>query len=213
MGGTFSSACGKLPMKIESCPCCGQGIKFSRGFQWISYEFIESFPCSRDEDSCKNCNPFNQNFKGQKFGLLFVGEKFYPSPADFLQEASMAGLSKRIAFVPKELKIGETWIMLAHNKASKQWEVDAQGDLVQIQKPGIFSAFIPTHIEYVVTGDETPEELDALEKRGFTLVNVIPDNKTQLELKPKERHAKKISKKNIGRSNHGKDAGRKNDKR
>ena len=40
-------------------------------------------------------------------------------------------------------------------------------------KPGIVTAFCPTAIEYVVKGDETEEELEALEARGIEPVEVI----------------------------------------
>ena len=45
-----------------------------------------------------------------------------------------------------------------------------------------FTAFRPVAVEYIVKGDETEEELDALEKRGLSLVKVIPIGK-QTELK------------------------------
>ena len=45
-------------------------------------------------------------------------------------------------------------------------------------KPGIFHAFRPSAIEYIVTGEETTEELEAMEKRGFTLVEVCRDTDT-----------------------------------
>jgi hypothetical protein len=38
--------------------------------------------------------------------------------------------------------------------------------------PAIFSAFVPTHVEYVVQGDETKEQLDKIVERGITLVKV-----------------------------------------
>lgn len=38
--------------------------------------------------------------------------------------------------------------------------------------PAIFHAFKPSRIEYVVTDLESVEELDAMEKRGLTLVRV-----------------------------------------
>lgn len=38
--------------------------------------------------------------------------------------------------------------------------------------PGIFHAFRPTAIEYVTRGDETAEEIEALDKRGTTPVKV-----------------------------------------
>jgi hypothetical protein len=41
--------------------------------------------------------------------------------------------------------------------------------------------FKPTRIEYIVTGKETEEELDAMEKRGFTLIDVIPEEEGEEE--------------------------------
>lgn len=40
------------------------------------------------------------------------------------------------------------------------------------RKPGVFKFFRPDRIEYVITGNETDEELTAIEKRGITLVEV-----------------------------------------
>ena len=51
-----------------------------------------------------------------------------------------------------------------------------------IYKKGIFSAFVPERIEYVVKGTESPDELENMAKRGITLVNVIRDKDAQLEL-------------------------------
>ena len=49
--------------------------------------------------------------------------------------------------------------------------------------PGIFQAFRPTAIEYVVTGKETEEEIEKLIERGITPVEIVrgPEN-TELEL-------------------------------
>jgi hypothetical protein len=47
--------CGKLPIPLTVCPCCGAGIKFSRGFTWISDEIIKNAPCSIL--GCNGCYP------------------------------------------------------------------------------------------------------------------------------------------------------------
>jgi hypothetical protein len=39
---------------------------------------------------------------------------------------------------------------------------------------GVFASFVPTHLEYVVKGDETEEELEDMIKRGITPVKVTP---------------------------------------
>jgi hypothetical protein len=73
--------------------------------------------------------------------------------------------------VPKELKIGETWIALAHRRAIRL-DNGKEGD--EGYQAGIFRLFKPQRIEYIVTGKETKEELEALEARGLTLVHSIP---------------------------------------
>ena len=114
--------------------------------------------------------------------LMWIGEKFYPTPADFSSEAAQAGVSKRISQIPKDLVVGETWVLLAHPKTCVKWTVGENGEQVANYTPGIFHAFIPQRIEYIVTGNETLEELESKVKRGITLVNVIPDTKAQMEL-------------------------------
>jgi hypothetical protein len=64
--------------------------------------------------------------------------------------------------------IGKTWIALAHPAVNK---IDAHGNFTF--GPGIFSVFMPTAIEYVITGKETEKKLADLEKRGITLVDVV----------------------------------------
>lgn len=84
------------------------------------------------------------------------------------KEATIQGVSKRIAAVPKDFQLGVDWVLLAHRKAVPAMDPDGQA----IQLPGIFQAFKPTAIEYVVKGDESQEELERLAKRGITLVDV-----------------------------------------
>ena len=33
-------ACGLLPIELVRCPCCGGGVKPSRGFTWINPEAL-----------------------------------------------------------------------------------------------------------------------------------------------------------------------------
>lgn len=106
---------------------------------------------------------------GDKLGLMWVGSKFYPTPEAFSKEAHSMGLSKRIAQIPKGLVIGETWILLGHRQAVKK----PDGEKVA----GIFQAFKPNAIEYIVKGDETEEELERLEKRGLILMRLETDQK------------------------------------
>jgi hypothetical protein len=177
--------CDKLPIELTVCPCCGEGIKFSRGFTWITGALFASAECSNAEqirtDLCFEC-PFSDIHERGRYGLMWVGEKFY-SAAEFTLEAARQGISKRIAQIPRDFKIGETWIVLAHIKAIRRdAPVMVDGNAIGSAPhwfPGIFHAFRPQRIEYVVTGKETDEQLNAYVKRGFTLVRVIRDIDTQ----------------------------------
>jgi hypothetical protein len=164
----LAAPCDKLPVPLCACPTCGGGIKQARGFTWIDSKLFQTKYCSGD---CQSC-PFND--KDKKWGLLWVGQKFYSTPNAFTHEAKVMGVSKKIGRVPYDLKIGETWIALAHPHAI----VTVSGKDI-IKQAGIFHAFRPTRIEYVVTGRETEKDLLALEKRGFTLVNVEPAGKVE----------------------------------
>ena len=86
------------------------------------------------------------------------------------------GVSRRISAVPREFKVGKTVVFVAHRKA-----IETTRDGKTEYTPAIFQAFVPSRVEYVLKGKETPEELEALEKRGLTLVNVIKQE-TELQL-------------------------------
>jgi hypothetical protein len=97
-------------------------------------------------------------------GLLWIGERFYATPADFMRETATQGVSRRISAVPKDFRIGETWVWIAHRKCI----ANADGTFTA----GVFQAFRPQAIEYVVRGDETDEEIDRMMKRGISPVQV-----------------------------------------
>lgn len=178
----FGAPCAKLPFALTVCPCCGAGIKFTRGFTWISSAALfGSQSCPIQEGFFQTVHthcPLSGNLEG-KMGLLWVGEKFYKSAILFEQEASVMGISRRIATVPHDFVLGKTWIALAHIKAIVGV---GQGSTYPELSPGIFRVFKPQGIEYVVTGQETEDELIALEKRGFTLIDVIRDRDMQSEI-------------------------------
>lgn len=155
MGGGWSIGCGRLPLALERCPTCDRGIKPGRGWTWVDPRPL--FPAMT------------------RAGLLWIGGQFYPTPAAFLAEADRLGISRRIAAVPKGLEIGKTWVLLAHRKAiyPRVGEWIEKGTVLSGEpRPGIFHVFRPDRIEYVVKGSESQAELDALEKRGLTLVRI-----------------------------------------
>jgi len=73
-------------------------------------------------------------------GLLWIGERFYRTPADFDREAKVLGISRRIAAVPRGFKLGD-WILLAHRKV-----MPTENGLL----PGIFRVWQPQRIEKIV---------------------------------------------------------------
>ena len=167
--------CGALPIEMSVCPTCHAGIKPARGWTWVNLQAIRAGkPCIQKvgPDYCDRC-PF---FNIEKAGLIWVGEKFYPTTLDFTRESAAMGISRRISQIPREFKVGETWVALAHRKAIEKPGMFLLGENVQEPefKPGIFYLFRPTAIEYIVKDTDTEEKLDAMEKRGITLVKVIP---------------------------------------
>lgn len=182
--------CDRLPLKLETCPVCGQGIKVSRGFTEINPYGLwgPHQACIDAFRPCHVCDP-----KDEPAYIMLVGEKYYKTPEDFMREAETMGVSKRIPFIPKNLKLGETTVYLAHPKACEVREPIAlqqamsivEGDqstqprLLEAEKKvkvlGIFCAFIPRRVEKLIWESQaTPEELEGLEKRGISPV-IIPD--------------------------------------
>lgn len=176
--GGRAEPCGRLPIPVHVCPTCGNGVKAGRGFQWIKWEFLGPGSCSRMmsqsenvRTGCMTC-PLSARDLAERLGLMWVGGSYYPTPEDFLAEARAQGVSKRIPALPLDFKLGTTWLALAHRKAvSLNKYAQAEGLAIEYG-PGIFSLFMPTEVQYVVTGDETEEELDRMVKRGITPVRV-----------------------------------------
>lgn len=100
------------------------------------------------------------------------------------------GVSRRITgdALPRGLVIGETWIFLAHKEAIYPGDIAAQypqalepqeiADLAiasatNKRMPGVFHAFQPSRVEYVVTGEETDEEIESMVARGISPVQVF----------------------------------------
>lgn len=165
VSGALSRMCGKLPAPLHVCPVCNQGIKPVRGFSWINAKAIfSSIKCQERlaDESCSSC--VCGDLAAERGGLIWVGEAFYETSDAFVREAVAQGISRRIPAVPRGFKANETVVYLAHRKV-----------LSLKSSPGIFSAFVPTAIEYVVKETETEEELNDLEKRGISLVKVIKD--------------------------------------
>lgn len=180
VSGGFGRYCGALPIPLDVCPTCHQGIHASRGWTWVNLKALRgNKPCVQkvSPDYCDLC-PF---FSIEKAGLLWIGEKYYATPADFEREGVAMGISRRISQIPRDFKLGETWVAFAHRKAIQTLDANPESrdanELISEGKykwtPGIFHLFRPTAIEYIVKDDDSQEKLEALEKRGISLVRVI----------------------------------------
>lgn len=206
VGGTYlvsSGAglpCDRLPFPLTVCPTCSCGIKFSRGWTWVepgalfegehnTHVYEDGFgydkPCDdriKYAYTCPVCYPQNMG----RSGLLWIGEKFYKTPAEFNLESSALGISRRIHAVPRGFKLGETWVLLAHRKAVPVYETSGvlggiPGTETQTLAgftPGIFRVFRPERIEKIITEEQAKNEefMEGLAKRGLTPVIVAADD-------------------------------------
>jgi len=175
IGFGHAEPCHLLPIPVEACPCCGNGIKFSRGITWIDAQVFLKDKCLKSPGPkdfrrhcciCSFCSPDSDTY-----GLMWVGEKYY-TPESFIAEADKYGVCKRIPFYPKKLilesegdEFDESFVMLAHIKACNG-------------KPGIFYGFSPIRVEKVITRSmATKEEISNLIKRGIEPFIVEDDDR------------------------------------
>jgi hypothetical protein len=208
VSGGEAVACGKLPVPLTICPTCSGGIHFARSWTWVDGDALAATKiCSGARHAeCSGCllasaTESKQGTSIGRAGLLWIGEKFYKTPADWMREAENLGVSRRIPAVPREFVLGKTVVLVAHNRAIKARCEECKGrgfTLVQatendlpvgppqknpcanedcedgfVFSAGIFSAFVPSAVEYVTKGSETTEELEAIVKRGITPIKVI----------------------------------------
>jgi len=173
-GGGSGIACDRLPFLLDVCPTCHAGIKQSRGWTWIDVAGLTGgvHPNCVDDFACPFCMATSEMGKA---GLLWIGERFYSTPRHFVAEADALGISRRIAAVPRNFKVGETWVLLAHPKAVECSGMTADG-FKMCQKPGIFRIFRPSRIEKIITESQSkdPAFMAELAKQNLSPV-VVPD--------------------------------------
>jgi len=190
-GGGFGMECDRLPYELKVCPVCGSGVKFSRGFTWLEWnEYAGNHTNCKCPETCPVCWP---DTHPQPYGLLWVGESFY-TPEAFIQEAMQMGISRRIAAIPKGLKLGETWILFAHISACGTRKNEENSMMEGI--PGVFYAFRPQTVEQLIWESEFNEDkIKELIKKGITPI-VIPDGDVdhdpRTSLKPKEEEKNEV---------------------
>lgn len=173
IGGILSAPCDRLPLALPVCESCGQGIKLTRSF--TSFNAFLMLKCHTDcKDTklpCLVCTPPDR----ESF-IMTVGNRYY-TPQGFIEEGKTIGVSKRVPYIPKGMKLDETVVYLVHAEAIDTGEKDDKDK--PVFKPGIFAAFIPQGVEKLVWESELDgkkgEALKkASKKQGITLV-AIPD--------------------------------------
>jgi hypothetical protein len=171
VSGGGGIACDRLPIALTVCPVCSHGFKQSRGWTWIDVAGLtggvhqgctDEFPCPLCMDTAKM----------GKAGMIWIGERFYKTPADFDKEGVQLGFSRRIKAVPRGFKIGVTWVLLAHpltipvpncadptcghptNAHGPQgcrWDVNCECEAhPPTHLPGIFKVWRPERIEKIL---------------------------------------------------------------
>lgn len=188
--------CERMPVPIMPCSHCRARIQFSRSFQWVQpLAALEGAKGCADEKShcprCPICYPdLFQRFEPQfKAGLIWIGEQYYKTPKDWLAEGRELGFSRRISALPKEFRIGKTFVLVAHNKtiidpvscpdcvnfvSANCKKCGATGI---IPKPGIFYAWVPKRVELLVTPSMKDEAwVEELVEKGVSLVEVPEDD-------------------------------------
>lgn len=159
--------CGRLPFPLTVCPCCGEGFRPSRGYRWVDGErILQSAPTCTYKKCYEGCSfrSGNEQNVGRAM-LIWISPEHYPTTQDFNLETERMGLSRRITgdALPRGFKLGQTWVFLAHRMA------------IGGEEPGVFNAFVPSRVEYVVTGEESDDDIDKLIKRGITPVQVFDE--------------------------------------
>ena len=180
IGGIMNKSCDRLPITLTVCDTCGAGIKVGKGFTKINPlklwgHHAMNYRGCKDPSQCYVCFP-----DGGIGYMMRCGEKFYTMDS-FIEEARDMGVSKRIPFIPKDLEVNKTPVFLVHKKAGWEYAEELTNETGQeriiVPCDGIFSAFIPTHIEQLVwakdlKGKNGKALRERLEKRGITIVEV-----------------------------------------
>lgn len=197
-GSNQGEDCERLPFPLKTCPCCGAGFRYTRGFTWINpmslldpymepkcinshFDPMWGTEYRADDhhhhEHCWLCNP---ELLGSKAGLIWIGEQHYKSPQQFVAEANRMGISRKIAAIPNGFEVGEHAIFLAHAKGI--YEKDEEGNYQWV--PAIFMAFKPHMIDLVIDDpDNVPNKAIEIAKRlgegKARIVKVIPNKEIE----------------------------------
>lgn len=198
VGDGLTFGCDRLPLAIEACPTCGGEPKANRGIYkidpmvlWgpqLTMVNVDQGVLCNDPLGEVICHPKAAALDAPDF-LMWVGNDY--TVESFIAEAQSMGISKRLSTVPNDLKIGESWVVLAKDKiipgAGSSWKSgEAEGK--RGFGPGIFYAFRPQALEMIITESQDAAGKGAeLREQEITPV-VVPDNDPDHQARPKKQH-------------------------
>lgn len=180
MGSLYHESCERLPFPLIVCPCCGAGIKPARSWTWVDPRSLFSeeqeprcLTLSKADGAsghncpkCPICNAKGYFTETERSGLLWIGEKFYPTPEHFVKEAINMGVSRKISAIPHGFEVSKTWVFLAHIRGCQREK--------EKPSPAIIHAFRPGKVDLVVEDLENPPD------RALNLANAIGDENCRL---------------------------------
>ena len=176
-GGTYLfcdlqnvAPCPSLPIKLpDRCPTCGEELEQFRGIKVVNPQKYFVVPqkviTKCPGGTCLACYP------PEIGAVMWVGKKYY-SAASFTSEALRMGISKRIAKIPKGLKVSDP-IYFVHPEAFPPEAGKVRGE------PGIFLAARVSAYHRII--DETQEKDEAFikELEGLGITPVIEFDATE----------------------------------
>jgi hypothetical protein len=192
VSGSGGMPCDRLPISLTVCPVCSHGFKQTRGFTWVDVAGLVGgvHRGCLDQFPCPLCMATSEMGKA---GMLWIGEKFYPTPEDFNREGNGLGYSRRIHAIPRNFKLGETWILLAHPigmtipcATCEHTGIVSEKDVPSLCPdcrgarnviiPAIFKVWKPERIEKILPESmrDSDEHME-LEEKGITAV-FVPDS-------------------------------------
>jgi hypothetical protein len=126
-GGDTPSFCDRLPYPLAACPAWGDGVRVFGEFGSINPPKLFDSHHFGDQDDksglyIRSCTDgaltcFMCDSRDEPTFIMGGGEKFYKTTAEFVSGAREPGVYKRIPFIPKDSKLSDTVVSLAHPKA------------------------------------------------------------------------------------------------
>lgn len=184
VGPPGGEECERLPYPVTVCPVCGEGMRFSRAPRWVQPSELFALNIGpicdprikeHDHNRCVLCTPGLL----EDALLVWIGKGHYATAADFMLEADMMGISRKLASIPRGFEIGKDFIFFAHQNAIPD---DVKFTIVDQKKvtdygwsPGIFYVWRPAKVELVIDdpNDIPDKALNIQERHGADKVELV----------------------------------------